>query len=250
MGRRGQAYFEEANRLGGLLAKVRLASLARVTSTEAATLEDQPEILARLDAALTRLKSEIVREPATPGAGAVAMPRASGSPEARMLRRHIQAYLDLMTQRALFLGDVLETVRRVNEAAAINLDVARVSVWWLASDRTKITCADLFEKSDARHSTGVELFAKDFGPYFAALQTERTIAAHDAHADPRTSCFSASYLKPLGISSMLDVPIWAKRRMVGVICHEHVGPRRIWDADEETFAHLMANFVALALERT
>jgi GAF domain-containing protein len=48
---------------------------------------------------------------------------------------------------------------------------------------------------------------------------------------------------------MLDVPIWVGQRMVGVICHEHVGPSRTWNSDEETFSYLMSNFVALALER-
>jgi len=38
--------------------------------------------------------------------------------------------------------------------------------------------------------------------------------------------------------------------MVGVICHEHVGPMRTWDADEERFAYLMSTLVALAMERT
>jgi GAF domain-containing protein len=34
-----------------------------------------------------------------------------------------------------------------------------------------------------------------------------------------------------------------------VVCHEHVGPARYWTRDEETFAYLMSNFVALAIER-
>jgi hypothetical protein len=250
MGQRSQAFFEAANRLGGLLAKVRLASLAQITSTEASSMEDRPDVITRLEAAMGKLSAEF-KEP-TEAAKAAAPPVATaaiGGREARLLRRHIHTYLDLMTQRALFIGDVNETVRRIDEAAAATLDVARVSVWWLARDRSKITCADLFERKGAKHSSGTELFAKDFSPYFAALNTERTIAAHDAHTDPRTSCFSKAYLTPLSINSMLDIPIWANKRMVGVICHEQVGPKRNWDSDEETFAYLMANFVALALER-
>jgi GAF domain-containing protein len=46
------------------------------------------------------------------------------------------------------------------------------------------------------------------------------------------------------------VPIWVGRVMVGVVCHEHVGPKRMWTKDEETFAYLMSNFVALAIERS
>jgi GAF domain-containing protein len=154
-----------------------------------------------------------------------------------------------MSQRSLFLGDVPKTARRVNEAAATTLGIERVSVWMLDAGRTKITCLDLFERTAAKHSSGVELFRKDFEAYFVALERERTIAAHDAHRDPRTSCFSASYLKPLGIESMLDVPIWVRGDMAGVVCHEHVGPARKWNQDEESFAYLMATILALSLER-
>jgi GAF domain-containing protein len=122
-------------------------------------------------------------------------------------------------------------------------------VWYCDSPQTKIWCVDLFQRAQGSHASGSELFAKDFAPYFRALRGERTIAAHDAQTDPRTSCFSEVYLKPLGIGALLDVPIWVGRSMVGVVCHEHVGPKRLWTKDEETFAYLMSNFVALAMER-
>jgi hypothetical protein len=250
MGERSRAFFDEANRLGGLVAKIRLASLAQVTSAEASSAEDDPKTLERLERAMTQIKGELKTTEAKPDAsvGRVAQPRAGGD-DGRVLRRHLQTYVDLMTQRSLFLGDVNTTIRRIDEAAATAIDVERVSIWFLDAARSKISCADLFERRGGKHSSGVELFAKDFSPYFRALESERTIAAHDAHHDPRTSCFSTSYLGPLGINSMLDVPIWVGQRMVGVICHEHVGPMRTWNSDEETFAYLMSNFVALALER-
>lgn len=61
-------------------------------------------------------------------------------------------YLDLMTQRSLVLGDPLEAAKRVDEVAAETLDVARVSVWMVDPEVTKITCTDLFERagSDGR----------------------------------------------------------------------------------------------------
>jgi GAF domain-containing protein len=154
-----------------------------------------------------------------------------------------------MAQRALFLGDVDKTVRRVDEAAASTLDIERVSVWSLDDKRSKITCLDLFERTRSKHSSGAELLRQDFEPYFAALESESTIAAHDAHSDPRTSCFSKTYLTSLGINSMLDVPIWVRGAMVGVVCHEHVGAVRQWNSDEEAFASLMATIVALSMER-
>lgn len=249
MGKRIVKLFEEADALGGLVARMRLASLAQTTSMEAATVEDRPELVQRVQAALDEVRKQLpppAREDKP--VPAVAQP-SSSEDQTRMLRRHLETYLDMMAQRSLFLGDADATIRRVNEAASLTLDVRRVSVWYCDAEQTKLWSVDLYERDKNRHSAGAELSARDFAPYFRALRAERTIAAHDAHTDPRTSCFSKVYLEPLGISSMLDVPIWANRRMVGVVCHEHVGPKRMWTEDEERFAYLMSNFVALALER-
>ena len=255
MGLRSQKYFDDASKLGGLVAKMRLASLAQVTSTEASTQTDTPELLARLDTAFDRIREEFGQpEPNAKGASAVAQPaaernvvRASGNPE--LPRRCLTTVAELIAQRSLFIGDLAATVRRVTEAAASVLNIERVSVWLLDAQRTQITCADLFERSAARHSAGTVLKAADFGVYFQALAGERTIAAEDANTDPRTSCFSEVYLKPLNIGAMLDVPIWASNAMVGVICHEHVGSTRRWSTDDETLAYILASLVALTLEQ-
>jgi hypothetical protein len=250
MGKRIAGFFEEAERMGGLVARMRLASLSQITSTEANTVEDKPELVGRVQRAMLNLREEFPNTPhAEAAAGAVAEAKG-GDDQTRTLRRYMKTYVDLMAQRSLFLGEAQATVRRIDEAASSTLGVQRVSVWYLDAQNTKITCADLFDRSTGQHQSGTELFAKDFAPYFRALVSERTIAANDAHRDPRTSCFSAVYLGPLGINSMLDVPIWVNKKMVGVVCHEHVGPQRVWNSDEEAFAYLMANFVALALERS
>ena len=244
MGARIVSCFAEADRIGGIVAKMRLAARTGVTSAAAADTEDTPELVGRLEVALERLRAEFGAR------GERARPEvAVGQAHADVLRGYLVAYGDLMSQRSLLLGRLDETVQRVNETSARLLKVARVSVWLLDPARTKITCIDLFERESRKHSSGIELSAADYPPYFAAMQRERTIAAHDAQNDSRTACFKDSYLVPLGITSMLDVPVWANGKMVGVVCHEHVGPVRTWTADEEQFAYLISNFVALAYER-
>jgi hypothetical protein len=249
MGKRLQGFFDEAERLGGLVARMRLASMSQVTSTEAGSIEDRPDLVERVKKSLDLIKEQFAATPDKPAQSRELGPAPSGDEQTRTLRRHLTTYLDLMTQRSVIEGDVDKAIRRVNQAAGTTLAVQRVSVWFTDPTATKITCADLYDHATAAHSSGVELFAKDFPAYFRALKSERTIAAHDANADPRTSCFSEPYLKPLGITSMLDVPIWVGKLMVGVICHEHRGPKRTWNRDEETFAYLMSSFIALALER-
>lgn len=249
MGQQAAKVFEEARKLGGLVATVKLASLARISSSEADTVDDTKEVLARLENAFTQLKKDEEKRSVVRLEGTIA-PAATTVEQTRVLRKHVQAFVELMSQRGTMLNDVSATIRRIVETASSVLDIERVSVWFIDSKQTKITCADLWERKTRKHSSGVELFANDFAPYFDALKEERTIAAHDAHKDPRTSCFSQVYLAPLGINSMLDVPIWVKDKMIGVVCHEHVGRARRWDGDEENFAYLMSNFVAIALERS
>lgn len=241
--------FDEADRLGGLVARMRLASMSQVTSTEATSIDDRPDMIERVQKALDALRGQFAPSADKPAPSGDVAPVTAGDEQTRILRRHLTTYLDLMAQRSLIEGDVDKTIRRVNQAASTTLAVQRVSVWFTDTSATKITCADLYDHATGQHTSGVELFAKDFPPYFRALKTERTIAANDAHTDPRTSCFSEPYLKPLGINSMLDVPIWVNKIMVGVICHEHRGPKRTWNRDEETFAYLMSSFIALVLER-
>jgi GAF domain-containing protein len=247
MGKRIVHCFEQADGIGGLVARMRLASLSHVTSMEAETIDDSVERVAKVQQALEEIRKQFAAERDDKAAPSVVV--RTGEDQIHILRRYLATYLDMMAQRSLFLGDTNTTVRRVNEAGSATLEVQRMSVWFCDAEHTRLSCVDLFERNTARHTSGTELLAREHGAYFRALRGERTIAAHDARSDPRTSCFTKGYLEPLGITSLLDVPIWLGHKMVGVVCHEHVGPRRMWTKDDETFAYLMSHFVALALDR-
>ncbi len=144
--------------------------------------------------------------------------------------------------------ELTSTVRRLTETDARTLGVARVSVWRYNADRTAIQCEDLYELVAGRHSSGVELLATGYPAYFRALEGLKVIAVTDARRDAQTCEFAESYLRPLGITSMLDAPIHLRGIGAGVLCHEHVGLPRHWKADEETFAIAMANQASLAME--
>ena len=146
MGEKALRLFEEARSLGGLVGTMRLASIARVSSAEASGIEDTPETLRKLEEGLRQLREERLRATARPAEGSI-VAAASGVDQVRVLRRHIQTYVELAAQRTLLLGDVAATARRVDEAATSALDVERVSVWLLDAKQTKITCLDLYERT-------------------------------------------------------------------------------------------------------
>lgn len=144
-------------------------------------------------------------------------------------------------------SNVAETMAAITEAAAEVLAVARVSVWRLVDGR-ELACQDLFVRAERRHTLAERLCASDYPGYFAALREQRTIAACDAAHDARTRELADGYLRPLGITAMLDVPIWQRGQVYGVLCNEDVGALRRWTADDIAFVTNLADIVALSLE--
>jgi len=143
--------------------------------------------------------------------------------------------------------DLDSALGRIAEVASRTLMTARASVWLYNEDQSAIVCQCLYQNGLASEGKGATLQAKDYPRYFSALETHRTIAAHDACTDPRTSEFLEKYLRPLGISSMLDVCVRVHGRVAGVVCHEQVGPAREWSLEEQHFAASIADLAALAL---
>jgi diguanylate cyclase (GGDEF)-like protein/PAS domain S-box-containing protein len=164
------------------------------------------------------------------------------------IRLHNQVLVDLAKRQWIHAANRTEALREIAEAAASALDVERVSVWLYSERRDSIECTELFERTPGRHSGGLALLSADYPLYFAALESERTITAHDAQHDPRTSAFTEAYLAPLGITSMIDAPIRRLGEMAGVICSEHVGPPRHWTVEEESFCSSIADLVAMAVD--
>jgi signal transduction histidine kinase len=145
-------------------------------------------------------------------------------------------------------SDFDAALRRVLKANAAALDVARVGFWQLTHDPFRLTLLANYLGADDRFEKGVELLAADYPRYFGALDSNPLIVASDAQSDPRTSEFAESYLRPKGISSMMDVPVWSSGRLVGVLCHEHVGAPRHWGDEERTFALSIGTALSAMLE--
>jgi len=166
-----------------------------------------------------------------------------------LLQQHQAGLLELAQSEAIISGDLQRAFQAITEVASRVLAVERASIWLFQDDRSAIRLADLYEAPNGRHSAGSVLQANQFPSYFHALEREEyTIAAHDAHYDPRTREFSSSYLTPLGIGAMLDAPIRHKGKVVGVLCHEYMGTPRTWTADELTIAVSFATMATLAME--
>src|SRR5204863_8731240 len=100
-------------------------------------------------------------------------------------RRQRNALIRLEQDAGREADDLTAALRRVIEADAHALDVARVSLWFFNADRTILQCADLYELPAGGHSSGMELKAGSYPVYFGTLAAVDTIVASDAQCDPR-----------------------------------------------------------------
>ena len=158
-----------------------------------------------------------------------------------------ETIVKLSTYESMQSNDFPRAAEAITETVAEALDVERIGIWLFSEDGSELHCEDLYERTKQRHSRGTILSVSDYPSYFAALASSRTIDAHDAIADPRTSEFAESYLRPLGITSMLDSPIRIGGEVAGVVCFEHVGKARHWQTDEIMFAGEVADQATHAL---
>ena len=164
------------------------------------------------------------------------------------LHEQMACMVRLARSKILTHGDLEPAFREILQTAARLVRAERVGIWLFSGHGSRLRCVEQFESVENRFSRGAELTLEKYPRYFAALENERTITSHDARNDPRTSEFTTDYLEPLGISSLLDAAIRLEGKMIGVVCHEHVGSPRRWTLQEQNFAGSMGDFVALAME--
>lgn len=144
--------------------------------------------------------------------------------------------------------DLVSVIRTTTEEAAATLGIDRVSVWFLDDDHTYMICEDLFRRDDNTHRSGTRIATGDYPSYVQAIENNRIVAVNDTRQDPRTRELLDGYLEPLGIRSLMDVPIRLHGKTLGVVCHEHVGAPREWSLEEQDFAASLADMIALQME--
>lgn len=167
---------------------------------------------------------------------------------AEQIRRHRNALLELALLDKSDFESALETI--CARTASV-LNVARVGYWSLQQEHTILVCESMYllERGSIDASLkGTRVEAGSCPHYFRALATKEPIVANRVDTCPETRELMDGYLRPLGITSMLDVPVWLNGRLIGVLCEEHVGEPREWTAEEVDFAASVANMVSLSLE--
>ncbi len=163
------------------------------------------------------------------------------------LRKQHETMIRLAADRTTIQENLQEALQRITEAAAEALDAARCSIWRLEEEDSWLVCKDLYLSHQKRHAISVEpLKTEAFPIYLQALRSSRVVPLHDALNDPYSRELIEGYLKPNGITAMLDAPIRMAGKLTGVVCFESVNGPRVWAEDEINFAAQISDQVAQA----
>lgn len=165
----------------------------------------------------------------------------------------MKSYSEILTEvlvhqssnELFYRGNIVEGAKLVVKEVVDSVSADRTSIWLFNEDRDSIILQQLYIKLEDAFYQDIILHKKDFESYFLSLEENPIIVANDAENHPATSCFLEGYLKPLGVKSMLDVPIWYSGLLIGVICIESLSPR-IWKTEEINFAQILSSMYSFA----
>ena len=164
---------------------------------------------------------------------------------AKYIKKLNNALVNQSHNTLFYESKVEQGAKELTKEVITTMEVDRCSIWLYNSDKTSITCQQLYIKSEDSWYQNIELFRKDFTPYFDHLLIDPIIIANNAEEHPATKCFTETYLKPLGIKSMLDVPIIHRGEVIGVICIESLIGRE-WNKSEVDFAQMLSSLYTFA----
>jgi len=165
--------------------------------------------------------------------------------EKRAIRQR-SAIARVLADESAAKGDLVGAFRNITRILSEALGVARASIWKLTGDG-KTTCLSLYDAQNETFSEGLALDVNLLAGHFSVIETEKRLYSEDIQNDPRAGEFCELYLKPMGITALVNAGIFIDGRLYGVLSGEHTGGTRKWFADEEAFLSSLASFTALVV---
>lgn len=156
-----------------------------------------------------------------------------------------QTLIDQTNNPLFYSGDTKKGAEALTKQVSESIGADRCSIWLYNEDKTSVICDKLYVVADDKWYEDIVLQREHFEDYFNYLEFDPVIIAHDAETHPGTKCFTELYLRPLGIKSMLDVPIMYKGKMIGVICIERLTQKK-WLLAEINFARILSSLYTFA----
>ncbi len=145
--------------------------------------------------------------------------------------------------------EVDTSIHRATEITAKTLHVGRVGVWLVDNDHDILVCDDVYVLADDTHESGIKIAQDGISPEYLQKMLEGNIViVDDTHQAVVSKTFTNEYLLKYNVASALIIPILHDNELRGLISLESLEKPRQWRFDEEDFAMMIANNVALSLE--
>ena len=161
------------------------------------------------------------------------------------LQQHIVSQVS--SSPLVLQGDVPGLARLITQEVGRTLGIERVSAWLFNARKDELECVAMYFASRDAYESGAILSQAMFGDEFQALVNSKYVDASDPYTDPRTRGYIEGYLKPNGITSMLDAVVRIGEELIGLVCFEHVNHPHTWEAAEVVFSSQLGDQMALAV---
>jgi class 3 adenylate cyclase len=161
------------------------------------------------------------------------------------LETHSRAFSKLSSKAAVFGVEDSDSFKQITEIITDAINLRRTSLWHFDNDGRVLKCVDSYDRESNGHTHGTVLDRSEFSALFDLLQNGEDISTGNAEADSRLTELFQLYLQPLGCKSLLAVPIRFGDWTAGVLWFEHERMLQDWPGEEVSFAHAIANMLAL-----
>ncbi|HKO89108.1 MAG TPA: EAL domain-containing protein [Burkholderiales bacterium] len=146
--------------------------------------------------------------------------------------------------------DFSTALHDIASVALRTLGLDRISFWRLHAERDVLEC-ELSLRADHQAdplNTPRQLNAAAQMGRFASIAGHQIIDASTARGNAALEPVMRDYMQPLGILSMLDLPVWLEGRVIGKIGFEVRQEERRWAPEDIDFAAGICTLLALAQE--
>src|SRR5688572_14777509 len=131
----------------------------------------------------------------------------------------------------------------------IALKIERMSAWIFNEGKTAVVSIGEYELPQKKFNKGRELLKKKYPVYFSAIAENRILIVDNVYSSEITRELSEDYNRPLGIISLMDIPLRICGELVGVMCFEKLGTTdKVFSHSDQAFALSVSNVFASNLE--
>ncbi|WP_338793953.1 PAS domain S-box protein [Bernardetia sp. MNP-M8] len=171
--------------------------------------------------------------------------------KSEVLERNSQALLNINKNKDIYAGNLEVAFELITKLVAQTLNIERVGIWrYDTINEVKIICQKQYETTENGYifTQGAQITQNDTPKYFADIITEKNIVADFAQNHPALVEFIDSYLIPLEIKSMLDIPYFIDGKLAGVICCEAQHKYRNWTDEDIAFVKGISDSITITIK--